>query len=132
MARTTEAAVRRIIIFDDTVITDVDGFIDDASVLVDEIIAIDPAATAASMELAERYLAAHLIAITDRQTQTEQVNGLMETYQTMLRPGLELTHFGAQAMRLDTTGRLARWNMQTNTGAGAKQFFWGGTADAAD
>ena len=126
-ARTTiERVVRLIPDYDTELIPDIQPFIDDASVLVDEIIAIDPRATAASMEMTERYLSAHLVCITDRQTNTEQVKSILVTYQSLLRPGLELTHYGAQAMRLDTTGRLAGWNARTNDGGGPKQFFWAG------
>lgn len=126
MARTTIAAVQKIISYDAVLIPDIQPFIDDASTMVTAIIAIDNTPLAASLEMTERYLAAHLIAVTDPRLQSEQVKTLQQSFQVRLMDGLGITHFGQTAMQLDTTGRLARWNKQVVEGGGSKQFFWSG------
>jgi hypothetical protein len=125
--RTTEDAVKLIIEYDTNLIPDLTPFIASASLLVDTVVAIDPAPSDAILEVVERYLTAHLIGITDPRIQAEQVKSLQATYAVRLSDGLGITHFGTLAMLFDTTGRLAQWNKQTVEGRSAVQFFWAGT-----
>jgi len=126
--RTTEDAVSTIIQYDRLVIPDVDPFILAASLIVDNVIAIAPLPSTALLELVERYLAAHLIRVTDPQVQQEKVKSLMQTYATLLGKGFAITHWGSTAMSLDYTGRLAAFNNRLIDGYGKLQFFWAGVA----
>jgi len=124
---TTVAAVNKIIVYDTTVIPDVQPFIDSAIVIVSSIVAIDNTPTDAMLELVTRYVTAHLISITDTRIASEQVKSLQQSFQYKLSDGLGLSHFGATAMLLDTTGRLAAWNNRVVNGLLKPQFFWAGS-----
>ena len=126
MARTTEDRVNLLIQYDLTIITDIQSFIDDASMLVDNIVAIAPLPSTALLEIVERYLAAHFIAIADPRVDTEKVKSLQTKYQYLLDKGFAITHWGTTAMMVDTTGRLAAFNNRLLDGNGPKQFFWAG------
>ena len=126
-ATTTITAVQKIIQYDDTVITDIQPFIDSAILIVTAVVGTalpDP-----GLELIVRYLSAHLISITDSSTrvQSEQIKSLQNSYQYRLSDGLGITHWGATAMMLDTSGKLANWNRKVIDGvAGAFTLVWGG------
>ncbi len=125
MARTTIAAVQKIISYDQVLIPDIQPFIDDASLMVTNI--IGTAASAQTLEMVERYLAAHLIGISDPRIQSEQVRTIQASYQVRLSDGLGITHYGATAMQLDTSGKLSRWNKSVISGmANAFSLVWGG------
>ena len=123
---TTEAAVNKIIEYDTTLIPDITDFIAGAENIVAEVIDIDTLPTPASLELVSRYLAGHLIAITDQQVASEQVKSLQTSYQYRLSDGLGITRYGIMAMAFDTTGRLAAYNQRIISGGGRLQFFWAG------
>lgn len=122
----TDDQVARLLAFDTSRITDVDAFIDDAVLMLQNIIGVG-ILNEATFDLVTRYMAAHLIAISDPQAQMEKVKSLQVRYQVQLDKGLGITHFGTTAMMLDSSGRLAAWNQQVVKG-GFKQFFWAGTA----
>jgi hypothetical protein len=123
---TTEAAVRHIIELDDGL--NVDLHISDAHLLITEL--IGDALTVERLEAVERWLTAHMLAsgIAPR-TASESVKGLSESFQYQLGSGLETTMYGSMAMRLDTSGKLATWNKQTQDGgAGVRpKAHWLGT-----
>lgn len=123
-ATTTIAAVQKIIQYDTVLIPDVQPFIDSAIVLVDAI--IGTAANDTILELVTRYLAAHLMAVTDPRTATEQVKSIQVSYQHKLSQGLGITHFGATAMLLDTSGKLAAHNQKVLDGIAGFTFLWCG------
>ena len=126
-ATSTVAAVAKIIIYDSTVITDVESFITTAGLMVDSI--IGDRINSTQQEVVCRYLAAHLIAITDNSTriQSEQVKSLQNSYTSRLSDGLGITHWGTMAMQLDTSGKLANWNKAVISGkAGAFDLFHAG------
>ena len=128
MARTTDDRVALLIQYDRTFITDLQPFIDDASLIIDNVVAIAPVPEDALLELVERYLAAHLVMITSGQVTMEKVRSLQVQYGTLLDKGFGITHWGTTAMMLDTTGRLAAFNTRLMHGGIGKQFFWAGTA----
>lgn len=131
MARTTIAAVQKIISYDAVLIPDIQPFIDDANVMVTAI--IGTAASEATLEMVERYLAAHLIGISDPRIQSEQVRTIQASYQVKLSDGLGITHYGSMAMQLDTSGKLSRWNKAVIAGmASAFSLVWGGKDVATD
>lgn len=126
--RTSADRVSKIIDYDTELIPDIQPFINDASVMVDTLVATDASVSANVLELVERYLAAHFIAITDPRVATEQVGSLLTTYQYKLAQGLAITHYGSMAMFLDTSGRLSNWNNRVIEGIINPQIFWAGKA----
>lgn len=97
----------------------VDPFILAASSLVDVIaqaIADDPDSYPESstegmtweerLELIETWLAAHFYAVRDPRRTQEGVGSVQEQFQSKVDLGLNVTHYGQQAMLLDTTGTL--------------------------
>jgi hypothetical protein len=127
MARTTDDRVALLIQYDRTFITDLQPFIDDASLIIDNVVAIEPVPADNLLELVERYLAAHLVMVTSGQVSMEKVRSLQVQYGTLLDKGFAITHWGTTAMMLDTTGRLAAFNTRLMQGGIGKQFFWAGT-----
>lgn len=126
MARTTDDRVALLIQYDRTFITDLQPFIDDASLIIDNVVAIAPLPADNILELVERYLAAHLVMVTSGQVSMEKVRSLQVQYGTLLDKGFAITHWGTTAMMLDTTGRLAAFNTRLMQGGIGKQFFWAG------
>lgn len=122
----TEDQVTRIILFDTSRIPEVQPFIDDAVIMLTNI--IGTALDTATFDLVTRYMAAHLIAISDPRVNMEKVKSLQVRYDTKLDKGLGITHFGTMAMMLDSSGKLSQWNTQVVSGEGLKQFFWAGEA----
>jgi hypothetical protein len=120
----TEDQVTRIILFDTSRIPEVQPFIDDAVIMLTNI--IGTALDTATFDLVTRYMAAHLIAISDPRVNMEKVKSLQVRYDTKLDKGLGITHFGTMAMMLDSSGKLSQWNTQVVSGEGLKQFFWAG------
>lgn len=130
MARTTLAAVNKIIQYDSTNVPDPQLMIDSASLMVTNV--IGTALDASTAELVERYLAAHLIAISDPRIQSEQVKTIQASYQVRLSDGLGITHFGTTAMMLDSSGKLAVWNNKVVKGMVKFDLFWAGKAGDTD
>jgi len=131
-ALTTSAAVAKIIIVDPSVIPDLNPFIDTASVMVENV--IGSAADATVKEIVARYLTAHLIAITDSSTRiiSEQVKTLQQSVYYRLSDGLGITQWGATAMMLDSSGKLAVWNNKVVKGMVKFDLFWAGKAGDTD
>lgn len=123
-ATTTIAAVQKIIEYDTVLIPDLQPFIDTAILLVTEVVDIDPVPSDELLEAVTRYLAAHLVQMTDKAIQSEQVKSIQVSYQFKLGMGLALSHFGSMAMMLDTTGRLSQYNKRLVDGTAKLQFFW--------
>ena len=108
MARVTEAAVRLIIDTDaDLSLT---PFIDVATALTDHVASEDSNSvlTTALLVQIEKWLAAHFYAIRDPQPQEEKTADASAVHQGRTDLGLDLTHWGQQAKRLDVTGTLAQ------------------------
>ena len=121
----TEDDVRRLVAFAADRIPDVQPFIDDAVLMLTNV--VEDRLDDDTFDLVTRYLAAHLIAVSDPRVSMEKVKSLQVRYDTKLDKGLGITHFGSTAMLLDSSGRLAAWNNRVITGGGLKQFFWAGT-----
>lgn len=56
----------------------------------------------------QRWLSAHFAAQYDRALAEERIGGAADTYEGKTGMGLSNTHYGQQAMFLDTTGKLAK------------------------
>lgn len=70
----------------------------------------------ARLTLIETWLAAHFYAIRDRQVVTETAGEVSATYQSRVGLFLKNTHYGQQALVLDTAGGLAALDRNTETG----------------
>lgn len=103
MARTTSALVGGIIDLDTTV--SLDPFIKAASALVDEVEAKGKL-TAARLKLVETWLAAHFYCMRDPRATSEKAGPVGASYQSKVDLFLATSHYGQQAMVLDTTGTL--------------------------
>jgi len=105
--RTTEEAVEGIIEVDSSI--SLTPFIETANALVTSC-CDDTVYTAAQLELVERWLAAHFYAICDPRAVSEHAGPVGATYQSRVDLGFHVTHYGQQAMALDTEGGLAALN----------------------
>jgi hypothetical protein len=128
MARTTAAEIKLIIDVDDANIPDLTPFITVANELVTEL-CVDSGYTATRLNLIETWLAAHFYAIRDPRTTSEKAGSVSANYQSKVDLNLSLTHYGQQAMLLDTDGNLAALNASVvNGGKRTVGVTWLGTA----
>lgn len=127
--RTTATAVRKIIEVDASVIAvdaDMDPFIEAASAIVDDVCATalkadgSAAYGATRLELIERWLTAHFIAVRDPRTTQEKAGTVGSTFEGSAAMHLNFTRYGQQAMMLDTQGGLAALQSSTTKGARVK------------
>lgn len=110
MARTNVTDVKNIY---DTDLTDpqLQSFIDDASLIVDNVLRGQGLSTA-TLTAIEKYLSAHLASVRDPLALRENIGDAGATFEARARSvgvgtrGLELTFYGQQAVAMDTTGRL--------------------------
>lgn len=107
MARTTQSAVEAIIEVDGDAIPDISPFIDDAALVVEEDLAVLDTLSESRLELIERYLTAHFIAIRDPRVASEKAGPVSASYQYKLGDALKGTTYGQAALALDSTGTLA-------------------------
>lgn len=123
MARTTEAAVRGIILRIDSTLTDVTPYIDAANNLVTQHCSTLDDDTA---ELVERWLAAHFLVMNNERIESEEVRRIRRSFQHKLDLGLNQSKYGQQAMLLDYSGGLASWQakVQKGTAGGGGAIFW--------
>jgi len=125
LASATDTLVREIIDVDSS-ITDTTPFINAASAIVEaQCSGLD----ASTVTIVETWLAAHLVAIRDPRAVTEKIADASETYQSKVDLGLNVTHYGQQAMMMDSTGGLSRWNNGIVNGNSGKSpgILWAGT-----
>ena len=139
MSRTTDTAVKLIIESDDDISSDLAPFIEAASSMVSQL--CEPATDsdgdlihdATSLELVERWLSAHFYAIRDNAPRTinERAGSVGAQYSSRIDLALNQTHWGQQAMLLDYSGELAKWNKDVTSGKGKRTATatWLGTED---
>jgi len=124
--RTTEAQVRAIIEVD-TDQASLDQFIEPASMLVTKLCP-DSGYEADQLELIERWLSAHFYAIYVPRAKEEHAGPVGQENQSSVALGLNVTHYGQQAMRLDTSGNLAAMDVAATKGkANSIGVLWLGT-----
>jgi len=119
--RTTESAVGAIVELDADVWND--AFAEAANLLVNRVCVPakdengDPYYTdEVELTIIETWLAAHFYCIRDPRTQFEGVGPLMTRFQTKVSLNLNVTHYGQNAMALDTSGKLAEFNRTLEKG----------------
>ncbi len=105
MARVTEAEVKEIIDVDPDIVS-LTPFITIANELVTEVCG-GADYTDARLKEIERWLSAHCVCIMDPRATSSGAKGVTEAYQSKTDLGLNSSHYGQMAMRLDTAGGLA-------------------------
>jgi hypothetical protein len=118
--RTTESAVRGILVGHYDGSTGLHPFIDTATVLVDRIVTadVDGIMTAAALELVERYLAAHFYAHADQIAQSRSTGAASGQFGGQTAMGFDATLYGQTAKRLDATGLLVNLDQPLRPKAG--------------
>jgi len=116
--RTTSEAIQKIMEVDTTVITDFDPFITTANELVTECCGDVSNYDDTRLELIERWLAAHFIAISDVRASMEKAGSVSASYDRRIGLGLDQTTYGQQAKLLDTNGGLASLDQKMKRGIG--------------
>jgi hypothetical protein len=130
MARTTSELVSGIIEVDVNI--SLDPFIEVANELVTEACG-DYGHTDTRLELIERWLAAHFYAMRDPRPLSEKAGPVSETFQSKVGLNLAVSHYGQQAMVLDTSGGLAAMSRKATTGKRIASASWVGVdADRGD
>lgn len=125
--RTSEESVSEIVEVDGNI--DLLPFIETATALVDEVEAADTNGVLSStrLELIERWLAAHFYAMRDPRAVSERAGPVGATYQSKVDLGFAASHYGQQAMALDSTGKLKALSDPTKGRKRAASLFWAGT-----
>jgi hypothetical protein len=135
--RTTAAEVRGIIEVDGSIIgtdEELSPFIAAASSLVDACCTgtagPDPVYSDGQLKAIETWLAAHVYLTRDPQASSEGADGLSTGYNLSAQVGLQNSHYGQMALRLDTNGGLAKLDGQINKGVRAQKVkgYWLGSS----
>ena len=107
-ARVTATEVKLIILDADTEIgsDDITPFIDAANLTINDVIDTS-LLSAAQLKEIERWLAAHFTVIKYTRIDSERAGSVSQKVQYRLGLGLDVTLYGQQAKRLDTTGALS-------------------------
>jgi hypothetical protein len=124
MPRTSEALVRAFIKVDDLLVSNLDVYIETASILVTDH-CVPAGYDDAKLELIERWLAAHLYAVTDPRLTSESFGDASAKYQSKVDLHLNLSHYGQQAQLL--APELAELNEEVGKGKPKVTFMWLGT-----
>lgn len=129
-ARTTPAKVISILDSNYDGETLLDPKIEVASVLVDKVVACMSrkgltAHDATTLEMIERYLAAHLYLFHDKVMQSESKGRASGSFQGQTGMGLQSTDYGQMAITLDDSGCLQQLDLGKGPKASLK---WGGKA----
>lgn len=114
MGRTTAEAVGLIIEVNANI--SLDPFIEIANALVTDCCADEDDYDATRLELIERWLSAHMYTIRDMRAERERAGSVEEKFQSKVDLGFDTSHYGQNAMRIDTKGGLARLNEKIKAG----------------
>lgn len=125
MGRTTELAVSKIISIEGTDVNVLTPFIETATNLVDRV-CVPLGYDAVTLELIERWLAAHFYAIRAPRAAREKIGQAEKESQHKVDLHLDVTTYGQQVMLLDTEGGLAK--LSKGIGGTKASVRWLGTA----
>jgi len=134
MSRTTEAAVRTLLEtgndYDSEGRPSLTPFVDTAFNMVDRVSACATAKgitlSSTTLELIERWLAAHLYCMADPARQSESAGGASGQFQGKTGLHLDQTRYGQTAQSIDYSGCLAGLSLRARAGG-----FWGGKRRAS-
>lgn len=115
MARTTSANVQGIISIKSG--TDLDPFINAANSVVTSACS-NSSYSATTLELIERWLAAHFYTVYDPRKESSKVGDGSVKYEGRTEMGFNSSKYGQMAMRIDTAGNLAALDKKTTEGIG--------------
>lgn len=106
--RTTETAIKAILgsHYDGT--SELQPFIDTATLLVDDIAGSDESISLARLERIECYLSAHYYSLKDPIVQSRSTGRASGQFQGRTDLGFDGSRYGQEAKRLDPTGYLVR------------------------
>jgi hypothetical protein len=125
MARTDAASIAAIIEVDDSI--DLTPFIDAANELVTEC-CLNAGYTDTRLKMIETWLAAHFYTTIDPRSSSESVGGaISNSYQSAVTYGFSTSHYGQQAMRLDSAGGLAALDKKILSGRSKVSVKWLGS-----
>lgn len=110
---TTDAAVRALLANPDPS-ADYTFALESAEDLVESVLA-SKGLSDVKMELIKRWMSAHFVEVRTARLKRDQVRTAQGDIITQSDLGFDVTHYGQQAMRLDTTGELAKINNRTKT-----------------
>lgn len=110
MAHTSAEEIAKVIEVDEAI--DLAPFIEIANELVEECCG-DAEYTEDRLRIIETWLAAHFYAIRDPRLSSEGAGPISSSFQSRVDLGFDVTHYGQQAMRVDTAGGLAALNATT-------------------
>jgi hypothetical protein len=113
--RTTQALVEGIIEVDTVNIPDLTPYMTIANALVTECCG-SVGYEDDRLELIERWLSAHFYTVRDPRTTSEKAASVSANYQSAVDIGLNSSHYGQTAMRLDTKGGLAALDAASKAG----------------
>ena len=99
-----------------------DPFIKAAAILVDKVAAKN-ILSKETLKVIETWLAAHFYCMRDPRTVSEKAGQVQATYQSKVDLFLSTSHYGQQAIVLDTTGTLRA----INAGVRPARLLWLGT-----
>lgn len=118
--RTSDASVQAILLdqYDTDGSPSLTAFIATANSLTDYVDSCDSDGdlSSATLELIERWLAAHYYAHADQLQKSKTTGDASSSFQGEFGKGLESTQYGQAAMNLDTTGCLAKKNREMING----------------
>ena len=118
MSRTSSSDVELIIEVDAG--ADLDPFIETASLLVTKhcvtLGGLSEDSDAEELELVERWLSAHFYSIFSPRAKSESAGPVSQSIESKVDLGFDVTRHGQQAMRLDSTGQLAKLNEDSKRG----------------
>jgi hypothetical protein len=128
MARASDDDVRALV--DDDASISMNIFIETAAELTDYVESCDTGSTLPSrrLRLIETYLAAHFYLHRDQDLESEGAGKSQGRYRGKADLGFDGSKHGQTAMRMDTTGCLAKLNKQAKEGTRKIQMSWLGKA----
>jgi len=130
--RTTDTEVKAILLgqYDLSGEPALTAFIATASSLTDYVDTCDTLneLSTATLELIERWLAAHYYAHADQLAQSKSTGDASSSFQGVTGKGLESTQYGQTAINLDITGCLAKKNREMVEGKVKAGITWLGKA----
>jgi hypothetical protein len=109
MPRTTAELVAGLVEQDVKSVPDLTPFIATANILVTRVCG-SAGYSDEEIEMIERWLAAHFYCMRDPRATYETARSVAQSLQNKVDLGLATSHYGQQAMILDTKGGLARLN----------------------
>lgn len=129
MSRTTSLAVQKILLDEYDNVSDLSPFIESASSVADYVSAYASrngvSVTSTTLELIERWLAAHFYKVPDRPSQETRKGRSEDKFQGKTGMNLASTYWGQTALTLDYTGALNA----LNSGKGRASVKWLGKTE---